>query len=201
MSILQDNKLSSNFISAQNLIKRKKDLPIYPVGVKTLDLILDGGISPGKLYEFGMPPGFEGRKILMSLLKGLTEDKVKVIWISPSDRYLLNPAMFFAHNVDLSCIRFAFTNQPLEDLKALFFESLFQVIILDSPGLIKKDIFSFLNKQTRENRQIILILRDYLLKNEIGNIWSQARINCYPERSIPSSRYESDTRPFFIKLK
>ena len=182
------NKLS--LIRGSQLTSRRDNIEYLSFGGNPLDDFFHGGIPKGELSEFGMPLGGEGRLLILKLLAANMPQNPFVLWVLGDDNLKINPSSWSAHGIDLSRIRFAGSIDPIKDLHAVFQESLFKVIILDSIPALKKESMAFLATQARVNQLTILFVRPYFLRNDRGNIWAGLRTNCWKEPGYHTHRVE-----------
>jgi len=163
--------------------------------VETIDAFLEGGIPFGSITEFGMPLGREGRALILKFLANATQGKqtkpLWTLWASSHEDFQVFPPAWFAKGVSASRIVFTHSQKPLRDLKRAIMHPLFKVIILDSPQKFTKDDCSFISRQARANRQLVVLLRNFFLSNRQGNIWAKLRINCWKRHN---------TREFVLKV-
>ena len=152
-------------------------------GVPGIDAFLRGGLPMGKVTEFGMPLGREGRVLLLNFLvnatQGVTSAPLWALWISSHRHLSVYPPAWYARGISPERMFFTASETPMKDLKRVIMNSFFKLIILDSPKQFSKDDCLFINTQARRNQQIILLIRDFFLSNLRGNIWSTLRINCW----------------------
>jgi hypothetical protein len=86
------------------------------------------------------------------------------------------PPAWQALGVDLSKLYFARSKQPCVELKPLFLEALFSVIILDHATLKTAD-FAFLASRARYNQQVIFIIQNRKLQQAKASV--KVRMNSY----------------------
>jgi hypothetical protein len=146
-----------------------------PSGILALDRALGGGLLPGSLSEWGLPPGRRGREVILGYLRHHTGWS---LWATPeTDTTRLYPPAWAARGVDLTRLRWARTDRPLQDLKPALLSSVFPVIVLDRPPRLRPDDMAFLAAQARAHHYHVLILRDYFLSSARGNAHARARLN------------------------
>ena len=153
-------------------------------GFSELDDFLGGGLPVGAVSEWGMPLGQGGRSLLVSWLAHLIapassprEKSAQVgerglaqglaLWCYARPQLQVYPPAWLSRGVALQRIRFACTAKPLADLRPVFLESLFKVIIIDSPRGFTEDDCAFLARRARANGQTILLLRDFFLGEKL----------------------------------
>ena len=67
-------------------------------GLKTIDNALGGGLKLGDVAEFGIPPGRNGRRLLLHFL---IHKKPKTLWIYENSNYSVYPPSWYSLGVDL----------------------------------------------------------------------------------------------------
>ncbi len=143
--------------------------------IPALDTLLDGGLRPGCIVEWGLPPGRNGRRIPVLFLRG---EIPPTVWIhSNADAAVYAPA-WASCGVALSRLFFIQSTQPFKQLRPLFLEDTFKIIVIDAPKRCSKGDLAFLAAQARLNRQIIFLIRNHFLSVGRGNAFAQLRINC-----------------------
>ena len=152
-------------------------------GVPELDAFLSGGLPFGAVTEWGMPLGRGGRLVVARFLRGSPTVKTPLtLWVRPNNNPLvIYPPAWRAQGVDLARVRFAHSARPVAQLKPLFMDPLFKIIVLDSPETMAPEDVAYLARQARANGQLIMILRNYMLSSERGNVWAKLRMNCWAE--------------------
>lgn len=165
-------------------------------GLRELDDFLGGGLPVGAVSEWGMPLGQGGRSLLVSWLahlispapspmeksthiheRGLAQGLT--LWCYARAQLQVYPPAWLSRGVALQRVRFACTAKPLADLRPVFLEPLFKVIVIDSPRGFTEDDCAFLARRARANGQTILLLRDFFLGEKRGNVWAPLRFNCW----------------------
>jgi hypothetical protein len=145
---------------------------------RALSDFLDGGLTAGSLSEWGMPAGQGARELALSVIVQATQRQRLVLWVNGNDGLDVYPPAWNARGADLSFIRFARVDRPVELLKPVFLERLFDLIVLDSPKHLGSDDWAFLARQARALDAHIMVLQNFLLSGKRGNIWARLRINC-----------------------
>lgn len=182
-----DEALVQTFTRPEALLKDKQTYGTrLRSGIAPLDHWLGEGIRPGQIIEWGLGEGEETRQTVLSFLrhnKGLT------LWVYPHDKQVYPPA-WAAKGVDLSRTFFLGCSEPVRKLKPLFYEDVFSFLIFDSPKKLSLAELAFLSGRLRQNRQILFVLRSYLLRSTNGNPSAARRINC--RHSIMRKEYHFD---------
>lgn len=145
---------------------------------RELSDFLDGGLTAGSLSEWGMPAGQGARELALSVVIQATQRQRLVLWVNGNESLDVYPPAWSARGVDLAFVRFARADRPVESLKPVFLERLFDLIVVDSPKHLGSDDWAFLARQARALDAHIMVLQDYLLSGKRGNIWARLRINC-----------------------
>jgi hypothetical protein len=151
--------------------------------VNALDQFLDGGLRCGELSEWGVPLGRGGRDVILRYLAQRRSNTPSFwsLWICGSTQVKIYPPAWLARGVDLGKIRFTYSSHPVRDLKPVFLDPFFRVIVIDSPRSLSLEDCAFLAQRARRHRQAILLLRDYFLSPKRGNVWAKLRINCWQD--------------------
>lgn len=156
-------------------------------GVPELDDFLAGGLPFGTITEWGAPLGRGGRLVVARFLAAATQGRglerpVMALWVRPASTALsVYPPAWRAQGVNLARVRFAHSARPVAELKPLFMDPLFKLIVLDSPEKMAPEDVAYLARQARANGQLILLLRNCMLSSERGNVWAKLRMNCWFE--------------------
>lgn len=167
-------------------------------GIKPLDEFLHGGLPFSSLIEWGIPFGNGGRRLMASFLARATTgrwespqdgglargQRLWCLWISARPQLALYPPAWRAAGVDLRHLRFVRNGSPVRDLKSLFIDPFFRVVVIDNPTELSTGDCCFLAHQARKNNQLIVILRDQLLSpfatsDSNSNVWARLRFNTW----------------------
>lgn len=162
----------------QNFSQGEKGPPIRS-GLKELDHFFSkrGGIHYGRVIEWGAPLGRCGRFMILRFLRDLNE---AVVWIHGQKEELQVYAPAWAERgVDLSLFYFIRSRNPLPDLRPLFLEPAFKVIVIDCPEKLSAGDWSFICSKVRENKQLLFVLRPFFLSTKRGNPLVNWRVNCW----------------------
>jgi hypothetical protein len=170
--------------------------------ISELDSFLEGGLPVGTVCEWGVPLGRGGRELLLAWLTAKSQeyshyhtgdDEKKPhwsLWIHSFSDLDVYPPAWGAKGVSLKYLRFACSTRPLADLKPVFMDSLFKVIVIDSPQSFSDEDCSFLARQARLNGFVILLLRNFFLSPKRGNVWAKLRLNSYYSNDKQSYQVE-----------
>ncbi len=158
--------------------------PSLSSGIDQLDQMLGGGLPIGGITEWGVPLGFRGRELLLPWLAHLTAPRNYstaewVLWVYPWDYLSIYPPAFAAHGVALPYTRFAKSVAPIRDLRPVFLEPFFRMIVLDAPTTLSEQDITFLARQARILKQSVVILRNNYLTKANSHVLIKKRINCY----------------------
>jgi len=145
-------------------------------GVVALDGCFGQSIQAGKIIEWGLPEGRHGRSIPLLFLRG---DIPPSIWIYADNGADIYAPAWSSHGVDLERLFFIKADQPVKQLRPLFLDNIFKIIIIDSPKKLLKGDLAFIHHQARENRQIIFLIRNHFLSAKNGNPLASVRLNCW----------------------
>ncbi len=175
---------NGSIVMGSAFMKRSRSTRIV-TGHPKLDRISGGGLRCGELSEWGLPLGRGGRELVLNILARAQQrhELGLLLWIMPEGELSVYPPAWEARGLDLSRTYFAITDEVLRDLKAAFVEPVFDAIILDTPRALSVDDQAYLATRARDNHNLILVLRPYLLRSEKGNVWARLRLNgWYDER-------------------
>ncbi|MBT3585039.1 MAG: hypothetical protein HN509_09035 [Halobacteriovoraceae bacterium] len=136
-----------------------------------------GGLRRGKIVEWGAPRGHYGRLAPLAFLRG--EDCPPVVWVYNHKDVTVYPPAWASLGIDLSHFFFVDCKRPLPDLRPLFLDPVFPIIVLDSPSKLSPGDWSFMAAKVRENGQILFVIRPFYLKSERGNPHAHWRINSW----------------------
>lgn len=167
---------TASLISAETMADGAEHLRLCS-GIRLLDDFFAGGLPLGTMIEWGAPFGQGGREILVRYLASVSKEHW-VLWVHARACLTVYPPAWMARGLALEKIRFAVTAQPLEDLRAVFLERFFRVIILDAPPIFSKDDCAFVARRARVQQQLVILVRDHLLNASRGNVWARLRVNC-----------------------
>lgn len=139
----------------------------------TLSLFLKHMV-PGKIVEWGLPPGGKGRLVLLFFLKKL---EAPIAWVQTVSELQVYPPAWASQGLDLENIFFLQSQEPFKELRPLFLENTFKTIIIDSPSRVSRGDLSFLAQSLRQQGQVLFLIRSYYLSSRWGNPFSSLRIN------------------------
>lgn len=143
-------------------------------GTRIVDHFLKGGLPIGGICEWGIPPGYAERDLL---LRFVTAARAMTLWIYHPSLTIYPPA-WTTRGIDLSLLRFVSGSEPLSTLKPVFLTDVFKIVVLDMPEKLQPADCAFLAHRARLQQQTIIIVRNYRLSVKRGNIWASTRLNC-----------------------
>ncbi|MBF0443452.1 MAG: hypothetical protein HQK54_16210 [Oligoflexales bacterium] len=173
--------------SVLRLASEHKEPTYLTSSFSPLNTFLEGGVRFGDLIEWGLPPGMCGRSLILSFIN----ESFWTLWALKDGELSIYPPAWEARGVSLSQIRFAYSKEIIGELRPLFINPFFKLIILDSPDRLNNNDLAFLARQARSQGQVIMILREFFLTPRKGNVWARLRVNCW---------YDIKTSRFFLKV-
>jgi hypothetical protein len=153
----------------------KPDAKVICTGISELDELFSDAVKPGRLIEWGLPQGRNGRIFPILFLR---KEIPLTIWIYADLGLDIYAPAWASHGIDLRRIFFVKCDDPVKKLKPIFLDNTFKIIVIDSPKKFSRGDISFISVQARANRQIIFLIRNYFLSPKIGNPFAQIRVNC-----------------------
>ena len=165
-------------------------------GIEVLDDFLDGGLPRGAVTEWGAPLGRGGRDALLAWLARATQGAPPArpggveaadsapswaLWVYGRTHLSIYPPAWLARGVSLQRMRFACSSKPLAELRPVFMDPLFRVIVLDAPRTFTDEDCAFVARQARANDQAVVLIRDAFIGPGRGNVWAKLRLNCWFE--------------------
>lgn len=155
-------------------------IPRLASGIPALDRFVGGGVRPGEVWEWGLPHGGDGcRVILQFVVQQLQlEPDALVLWACGEEDRTIHAPAWEAQGVDLNRVFFAYTADPVRHLRAAFLEPLFAMVVLDAPRPLSTDAMAFVAHQARRHKQITFLLTRAWLSPRRGNVWARVRLNC-----------------------
>lgn len=144
-----------------------------------LDELFSESFTPGKIIEWGLPQGQNSRILPLLFLRGSIP---ATAWIYSQQNHDIYPPSWSCLGVHLNRIFFICSNEPVKQLRPLFLENTFKVLIIDSPKKFSKGDLNFVTQKIRENGQILFLIRNYLLSSKLGNPFAKLRVNCTQDK-------------------
>lgn len=171
------NPTTLGLVRARQLGGTRARLPaLHP----QLNAFLDGGLALGKLAEFGMPLGREGRRLLLPFLAQAGLEQWYILWINGHSRLRPYPPAWFARGVVADRFFLADSCRPLRDLQRALLRPPFRLLIFDvgRRQLGGVDCAQLQRAAAKENK-IMVVLRDHFLSPNNGNPWAALRCNAW----------------------
>jgi len=170
-------------MNALSMLQHSASLSRVASGIPSLDLFFEGGLPSETLIEWGVPLGGGGRRVVISYLASISQQVGgSVLWVYRPGELQVYPPAWQAQGVNLERVRFAGCENVVADLRPVFFDSLFSVVVIDNPKALSMDEWAFLARQARQHKFSVWVLRNYLLRSELGNVWARWRVNAEPVR-------------------
>ena len=145
-------------------------------GIVELDQLVADQLVPGNLIEWGLPQGRHGRQVPLLFLR---HEIPASVWIYADTGLSIYAPAWASQGVDLRRLFFIRSNEPVRQLRPLFLDNSFRIIVIDSPEKLSRGELAFLHVQARINGQIIFIIRDYFLSQKNGTPLAALRLNCW----------------------
>ena len=152
-----------------------KDRSRLSSGIAVLDTALGGGLVKGELSEWGLVPGKNGLQVIIQFLKA----RPLCLWVYQQADYSVYPPSWHSQGLDLEQIYFVRCHKPFQELRPIFLEPLFDLIIFDRLPFFKPEDYAFLASKARVLQAHILIITPFLLKNTLGSAHIRLRVNAY----------------------
>lgn len=114
-----------------------------------------------------------------------------MLWVYGKPELMIYPPAWQSRGIPLERMRFACSQRPLEDLRPVFLEPLFKIVVIDIPKNFSDDDCAFVARQARQNNQLIIVIRDFFLGARSGNVWSRIRLNCW---------FDSGTQKYHLRV-
>ena len=116
---------TDDFLSSMRVIH---DEQLLSSSHEQLTAFLKGGLPFGALTEWGLPWGHELREMILSFIstKKKRPHPLWTLWIHTRPNIFIYPPAWKARGIDLAFIRFAFSQQPLIDLRSALLDSFFK---------------------------------------------------------------------------
>ena len=151
-----------------------------------LNALFEGGLPFGSLIEWGAPPGRGARELLATFISNATRTSAEhrplwCLWVEGSKDLKFYPPGWRARGVNLNRLCVIASSAPVTQLKPIFSDSLFKLIVLDAPTSLSEGDLVFLAQKARAHQRLILLLRPYLLSNQRGNVWAKIRVNTWQD--------------------
>lgn len=145
-------------------------------GVAELDALFARAVRPGNIIEWGIPQGSNGRVIPLLFLR---HNHVPAVWIYGDPQLQVYAPAWAGYGVDLRRLFFIQSAEPVKQLRPLFLDNSFHIIVVDAPASMSRGELAFISSQARHNNQVIFLLRNYFLSQNRGTALAAARVNCW----------------------
>lgn len=145
-------------------------------GVAELDALFAQAVRPGNIIEWGIPQGSNGRVMPLLFLR---HNDLPVVWVYGDPRLQVYAPAWAGYGVDLQRLFFIQSAEPVKQLRPLFLDNSFRIIVLDAPAKLSRGELAFISSQARHNRQVIFLLRNYFLSQQRGTALAALRVNCW----------------------
>lgn len=173
-------------------------------GVPSFDAFLNGGLALGTVSEWGIPFGCGGRELLVKFIATLTggSNPAWCLWAYARQHCQAYPLAWHGRGVNLRWLRFAHTESPVRDLKSLFLDPTFKLIVIDQPVHLTDEDIVFMAQQARHHKRHIMVVRDRWLASGCGVSTVRYRLNCGRSIRQPWLTVESlrGAKPGVLKL-
>lgn len=147
----------------------------FSSGIDELDRAFAGTVCAGQIIEWGIPQGCNGRMIPLLFLR---EQPLPAVWVyGDSDLRIYAPA-WASFGIDLQKLFYIRSERPVQQLRPLFLDDSFKIIVLDAPKKLSRGDLAFISQQARYNRQLVFIIRPYFLSAGRGTAQAAMRVNC-----------------------
>ena len=162
-----------------------------------LDGFFSGGLLLGSIIEWGLPVGRGGRELVAAYVASATQGSTvaapwRCLWVQGGRAELdIHPPALRARGVDLGRFFLTTSPEPVRQLKPIFLDPVFKLIVIDAPEKLSDGDLVFIAQKARAHRQIILLLRPHFLTDGRGNVWAKVRVNAWQEASPGTFRLES----------
>lgn len=156
----------------------------------------------GMVMEIGMPVGFDLRRELVKGVARVTQREDWVLWVNGHSEVSVFAPAWFALGVNARRMVFAACSDSVLNLKPVFIQPLFKVIVLDGSFKLSPSDWAFLAGQSRRNDYTVVVVRPYGLSNRNGNVWAQVRANVRPDfRGANEGGEDRDPIVDVVKMK
>ena len=156
-------------------------------GIERLDQTFRPLWSQGGIIEWGLPLGRNGRPLLLAFFRELEDP---LAWVYGHKDLNLQPSAWSGQGVDLDRFFYIQSSRPIVELRPLFLERVFSLIVLDNVEGLGRSDFSFMASQARKHGFLIFVLRNFFLSQKKGNPFAKARFNI--DYKISQRHYQLD---------
>jgi RecA/RadA recombinase len=177
----------------------------FPSGIRTLDDFLEGGLPRGAVTEWCAPFGCGGLEALLPWVARATTHGLSgggeqeewgsqtgawALWVHAHPQLTPYPPAWAARGVDLARLRFACSGVPLAELRPVFLEPLFRLIVLHAPHSFTEEDCAFVARQARAQDQVVVIVRDQETVKKAGSIWARLRVHAMRDATTGQLKLE-----------
>jgi hypothetical protein len=145
-------------------------------GIEALDSAFAGSVRPGNIIEWGIPQGRNGRLIPLLFLR---HNAQPTVWIYGAEELQVYAPAWASFGVDLENLFFIRCREPVKQLRPLFLDNSFRIIVLDGPEKLSRGELAFISQQARHNGQLVFLIRNYFLSAGRGTAVAASRVNCW----------------------
>lgn len=149
---------------------------VLDTGIQQLDSAFAGAVRPGKIIEWGIPQGKNGRVIPLLFLR---HHNLPIVWMYADLGLHVYAPAWASHGIDLQRLFFIRSSEPVKQLRPLFMDNLFNILVIDGPQKLSCGELAFIGQQARYNRQIVFLIRNYFLSRNRGTAQASMRVNCW----------------------
>jgi hypothetical protein len=110
------------------------------------------------------------------------------------------PPAWQARGIDLERLSVAYSQNPMDELKEAFVNTVFGCVVLDSVKLKRRD-FVFLAHRARQLQKTILVVQNFYLSSKQGNIWARYRMNCVQHSLGLALKMIRGGEPRFVEIQ
>mgnify|MGYP002713075985 FL=1 len=181
--------LSRQLRSARQLAETQPN--VFSSGIEVLDEAFAGTVRAGHIIEWGIPRGRNGRRIPLLFLR---EQALPAVWVYGDPELRIYAPAWASFGIDLQKLFYIRSEQPVQQLRPLFVDDSFKIIVLDAPRKLSRGDIAFISQQARYNRQLVFIIRHYFLSAGRGTAQAAMRVNCWQNT-------QGDYQLHFIKGK
>ena len=154
--------------------------------------------SLGSAIRYSALTARGGRELVAAYVASATQGSTvaapwRCLWVQGGRAELdIHPPALRARGVDLGRFFLTTSPEPVRQLKPIFLDPVFKLIVIDAPEKLSDGDLVFIAQKARAHRQIILLLRPHFLTDGRGNVWAKVRVNAWQQEASPGTfRLES----------
>lgn len=148
-------------------------------GIAELDRAFGDAVRPGHIIEWGIPQGRNGRVIPLLFLR---QHPGPLVWVYGDPALQVYAPAWASLGMDLERLFFIRSSEPVRQLRPLFLDNSFGIIVLDAPHRLSRGELAFISQQARRNAQRVFLIRNYFLGVGRGTALAGMRVNCWQNR-------------------